>query len=197
MSSKEDLEARLRMLESMVYRLYTKEELSTGQMNELIRIVLLKNPSYFEMRTQMLDINKMMWMVDFDKVIDECNKNLEKRMSEEMTKQKLKEEFNSKLNDETKYYQVEGQVNQDEGITTTASYTTTDDSIYSIYDTSIATIKERDQVRKVVINKCELLDALNINYSTLAPSIDDEIELTVRIVGRDCDSKGNPIEISK
>lgn len=193
MNSKEDLEARVRMLESMVYRLYTREELSTGQMNELIRLVLLKNPNYFERRTQMLDINKMMWMIDFDKVIDECNKNLEKRISEEMTKQKLKEEFNSKLNAETNYYQVEGQVNQDEGTLTTASYTT-DDSIYSIYDSSIATIKERDQVRKVVINKCELLDALNINYSTLAPSIDDEIELTVRIVGRDCDSKGNPIE---
>ena len=186
MSSKEDLEARIRMLESMVYRLYTKEELSTGQMNELVRIVLLKNPSYFERRTQ---------MIDFDKLIDECNKDLGERISELMTKQKWREEFNSKLNaeNETNYYQVEGQVNQDEGITTTASYTT-DDSIYSIYDTSIATIKEKDQVRKVVINKCELLDALNINYSTLAPSIDDEIELTVRVVGRDCDSKGNPIE---
>ena len=132
-------------------------------------------------------------MLDINKLIDECNKNLEKRISEEMTKQKLKEEFNSKLNDETNHCQVEGQVNQDEGITTTASYTT-DDSIYSIYDTSIATIKEKDQVRRVVINKCELLDALNINYSTLAPSIDDEIELTVRVIGRDCDSKGNPIE---
>ena len=188
MSSKEDLEARIRMLESMVYRLYTKEELSTGQMNELVRIVLLKNPSYFERRAQ---------MIDFDKLIDECNKDLEERISEVMTRQKLKEEFNSKLNDKTNYYRVEGQVNQDKGITTAASYTTTDDSIYSIYDTSIPTIKERDQVRKVVINKCELLDALNINYSTLAPSIDDEIELTVKIVGRDCDSKGNPIEISK
>lgn len=36
------------MLESMVYRLYTNQELTTGQMNELIRIVSNKDPNYFE-----------------------------------------------------------------------------------------------------------------------------------------------------
>lgn len=42
------LKARVRMLESMVYRLYTNQELTTGQMNELIRIVSNKDPNYFE-----------------------------------------------------------------------------------------------------------------------------------------------------
>lgn len=42
------LKARVKMLESMLYRLYTGEELSTGQMNELVRIILKVNPNYFE-----------------------------------------------------------------------------------------------------------------------------------------------------
>ena len=33
------LEAKVRMLESIYYRLYTNQDLSTGQMNELIRII--------------------------------------------------------------------------------------------------------------------------------------------------------------
>lgn len=43
-----ELNARIKMLESMIYRLYTGEELSTGQMNELVRIILKVNPDYFE-----------------------------------------------------------------------------------------------------------------------------------------------------
>jgi hypothetical protein len=42
------IKARVRMLESMIYRLYTNKELSTGQMNELVRIVLKENPDYFK-----------------------------------------------------------------------------------------------------------------------------------------------------
>lgn len=42
------LKARVRMLESMIYRLYTNQELSTGQMNELIRIIQKENPDYFK-----------------------------------------------------------------------------------------------------------------------------------------------------
>lgn len=42
------IEARVRMLESMIYRLYTNKELSTCQMNELVRIVLKENPDYFK-----------------------------------------------------------------------------------------------------------------------------------------------------
>ena len=42
------IEAKVRMLESMIYRLYTNKELSTGQMNELVRIVLKENPDYFK-----------------------------------------------------------------------------------------------------------------------------------------------------
>lgn len=41
-------EARIKMLESMIYRLYTNQELSTSQMNELVRIVLKENPDYFK-----------------------------------------------------------------------------------------------------------------------------------------------------
>ena len=48
MESSIHLEARVRMLESMIYRLYTNKELSTGQMNELIRIVLKNDEDYFE-----------------------------------------------------------------------------------------------------------------------------------------------------
>ena len=36
------LKARVRMLESMVYRLFTGKELSSGQINELVRIFELK-----------------------------------------------------------------------------------------------------------------------------------------------------------
>lgn len=42
------IEARIRMLESMIYRLYTNQELSTGQMNELVRIIEKENPEYFK-----------------------------------------------------------------------------------------------------------------------------------------------------
>lgn len=47
MESNIHLEARVRMLESMIYRLYTNKELSTGQMNELVRIVLKNDEDYF------------------------------------------------------------------------------------------------------------------------------------------------------
>lgn len=43
-----ELNARIRMLESMIYRLYTNQELSTGQMNELVRIIEKENPEYFK-----------------------------------------------------------------------------------------------------------------------------------------------------
>ena len=42
------IEARVRMLESMIYRLYTNKELSTGQMNELVRIITKEDPEYFK-----------------------------------------------------------------------------------------------------------------------------------------------------
>lgn len=42
------IEARIRMLESMIYRLYTNQELSTGQMNELVRIIEKENSEYFK-----------------------------------------------------------------------------------------------------------------------------------------------------
>lgn len=47
MESSIHLEARVRMLESMIYRLYTNKELSTGQINELVRIVLKNDEDYF------------------------------------------------------------------------------------------------------------------------------------------------------
>ncbi len=42
------IEARVRMLESMIYRLYTNKELSTGQMNELVRIITKEDSDYFK-----------------------------------------------------------------------------------------------------------------------------------------------------
>ena len=42
------IEARVRMLESMIYRLYTNKALSTGQMNELVRIITKEDPDYFK-----------------------------------------------------------------------------------------------------------------------------------------------------
>lgn len=42
------IKARVRMLESMIYRLYTNKELSTGQMNELVRIITKEDPEYFK-----------------------------------------------------------------------------------------------------------------------------------------------------
>ena len=42
------IKARVRMLESIYHRLYANKELSTGQMNELVRIVLKENPDYFK-----------------------------------------------------------------------------------------------------------------------------------------------------
>ena len=43
-----ELNARIKMLESMIYRLYTNKELSTGQMNELVRIITTEDPDYFK-----------------------------------------------------------------------------------------------------------------------------------------------------
>lgn len=58
MESNIHLEARVRMLESMIYRLYTNKELSTGQMNELVRIVLKNDEYYFNNKIKEIDMEK-------------------------------------------------------------------------------------------------------------------------------------------
>ena len=134
-------------------------------------------------------------MINIDKVIDEYNETLEERIA----KEQLKQQFESKLKDGTKndtitvstadsnisFYQVlDENGNPSEipsGITTIASY---EDAFTPI-------IKENDQTRIIKFMVNDLLNALGLPER----NTDREIELKVKIIGRDCDKYGQPINI--
>ena len=134
-------------------------------------------------------------MINIDKVIDEYNETLEERIA----KEQLKQQFESKLKDGTKndtitvstadsnisFYQVlDENGNPSEipsGITTIASY---EDAFTPI-------IKENDQTRIIKFMVNDLLNALGLPER----NTDREIELKVKILGRDCDKYGQPINI--
>lgn len=134
-------------------------------------------------------------MINIDKVIDEYNETLEERI----TKEQLKQQFESKLKESTKndtitvstgdsnisFYQVlDENGNPQEipsSITTIASYG----------EITTPTIKETDQTRIIKFMANDLLNALGLPER----NIDREIELKVKIIGRDCDKYGQPINI--
>ena len=134
-------------------------------------------------------------MINIDKVIDEYNEALEERIA----KEQLKQQFESKLKESTKndtitvstadsnisFYQVlDENGNPQEipsSITTIASY---EDAFTPI-------IKENDQTRIIKFMTNDLLNALGLPER----NTDREIELKVKIIGRDCDKYGQPINI--
>ena len=134
-------------------------------------------------------------MINIDKVIDEYNETLEERIA----KEQLKQQFDSKLNEGTKndtitlstadsnisFYQVlDEHGNPPEipsSITTIASY---EDAFTPI-------IKENDQTRIIKFMTNDVLNALGLPER----NTDREIELKVKIIGRDCDKYGQPINI--
>lgn len=121
-------------------------------------------------------------MINIDKIIDDYN--------ETILEDKLKEEFNKKLNEDTStqqdeslnYYRVLDN-NEEPSIISTTSTITLD---------SYPSIVENDQVRVIQINKKQLLLALGLD-EMVSTNSDDIIELTVKIKGRECDSFCNPI----
>ena len=117
-------------------------------------------------------------MLNIDKVIDGYN--------ETVLEAKIKDEFSRKARQSENYYKVldDSDINLDTSeistsILSTASYIST------------PTIVEADQVRRVIINKKELLEALGIENSI--NNNQEEIELKVIVKGRDCDNTGKPI----
>ena len=117
-------------------------------------------------------------MLNIDKVIDDYN--------ETVLEAKIKDEFSRKARQSENYYKVldDSDINLDTSeistsILSTASYIST------------PTIVEADQVRRVIINKKELLEALGIENSI--NNNQEEIELKVIVKGRDCDNTGKPI----
>ena len=90
--------------------------------------------------------------------------------NEKELEKKIKEEYNKKLNEDTTCYDIDND----------KTWLTSIDSCigYPI-------MKEQDVVEKVVIKKSDLLKALLSN--------EEEIELLVKVIGRDCDSTGRPI----
>ena len=134
-------------------------------------------------------------MINIDKVIDEYNETLEERI----TKEQLKQQFESKLNEGTKndtitvstadsnisFYQV---LDENGNLQEIPSSITT---IASCEGAFTPTIKETDQTRIIKFMANDLLNALG-----LPPRDEDrEVELKVKIVGRDCDKYGKPINI--
>lgn len=144
-------------------------------------------------------------MLNIDKVIDKYNDNvLEDKIVEE-----LRKEFQSKLHEgegtkaevstDVNYFRVLDDTDNDisESTITTTSTLDSSDLYTTISSNSIedyAVIKEYDQVRKVKLDKNELLRKLG--FENLASNDREEIELTVVVEGRDCDKYGNPINIS-
>lgn len=134
-------------------------------------------------------------MINIDKVIDEYNETLEERIA----KEQLKQQFESKLNEGTKndtitvstadsnisFYQV---LDENGNSQETPSSITT---IASYEDAFTPIIKENDQTRIIKFMTNDLLNALGL------PSRDEdrEVELKVKIIGRDCDKYGYPINI--
>lgn len=117
-------------------------------------------------------------MLNIDKVIDDYN--------ETVLEAKIKDEFSRKARQSENYYKVldDSDINLDTSeistsILSTASYIST------------PTIVEADQVRRVIINKKELLEALGIE--NLINNNQEEIELKVIVKGRNCDNTGKPI----
>lgn len=117
-------------------------------------------------------------MLNIDKVIDDYN--------ETVLEAKIKDEFSRKAHQSENYYKVlddsDIALNTNEistSILSTASYIST------------PTIVEADQVRRVIINKKELLEALGIE--NLINNNQEEIELKVIVKGRNCDNTGKPI----
>ena len=133
-------------------------------------------------------------MINIDKVIDEYNETLEERIAKEQLKQqfesKLKEGTNDTINVSTadsniSFYQVlDENGNPQEipsSITTVASYG----------EITTPTIKETDQTRIIKFMANDLLNALGLPER----NTDREIELKVKVIGRDCDKYGHPINI--
>ena len=123
-------------------------------------------------------------MINIDKIIDDYN--------ETILEDKLKEEFNKKLNEDINtstqqdesvdYFRVLD--NEEEPSIISTTYASTLDSYPSIV--------ENDQVRIIQINKNQLLLALGLD-KFVSTNSDDNIELTVKVKGRECDSHCNPI----
>ena len=110
-------------------------------------------------------------MINIDKVIDEYNDTLDERIA----KEQLKQQFESKLKDGTK------------NDTITVSTADSNISFYQVF----TPIKENDQTRIIKFMANDLLNALGLPER----NIDREIELKVKVVGRDCDKYGQPINI--
>ncbi len=145
-----------------------------------------------------------MKMFNIDKMIDDYNENvLEDKIAEE-----LRKEFQSKLHEgegtkaevstNADYFRVlDGTENNIPEGTITTSSTLDSSELYTTISGNIedyAVIKEYDQVRKIKLDKNELLR--KSGFENLASNDKEEIELTVVIEGRDCDKYGNPINIS-
>ena len=141
-------------------------------------------------------------MINIDKVIDEYNETLEERIAKELYgdiiytywQEKIKND-NPNITEDTitvstadsniSFYQVlDENGNPPEipsSITTIASYG----------EITTPTIKETDQTRIIKFMANDLLNALG-----LPPGDKDrKIELKVKVVGRDCDKYGQPINI--
>lgn len=117
-------------------------------------------------------------MLNIDKVIDDYN--------ETVLEAKIKDEFSRKARQSENYYKVldDSDINLDTSEISTSILTTTN-------YISTPTIVEADQVRRVIINKKELLEALGIENSI--NNNQEEIELKVIVKGRNCDNTGKPI----
>ena len=119
-------------------------------------------------------------MLNIDKVIDDYN--------ETVLEAKIKDEFSRKARQSENYYKVLDDSDSDIALNTNEIST----SILSTASyISTPTIVEADQVRRVIINKKELLEALGIENSI--NNNQEEIELKVIVKGRNCDNTGKPI----
>ena len=123
-------------------------------------------------------------MINIDKIIDDYN--------ETTLKDKIKEEFNKKLNEDINTSTQEDRLvdyfrvldNEEEPSIISTTYNSTLDSYPSIV--------ENDQVRIIQINKNQLLLALGLD-NLVSTNSDEVVELLVKIKGRECDSSCNPI----
>ena len=130
-------------------------------------------------------------MLNIDKIIDEHNDTI--------LEDKIVKEFQAKLHEDTKidnidYYRTIDNIDTAEG-TISAVSTLPEGTIMSIDATTrICNIKERDQKRKIIFNKRELLEGLGLYELAATYPSDSTVELKVTVVGRDCDDLGHPID---